>query len=120
MRAGRPLTALEVHTEGRKVIPRLGLNTVYRQLQELIDQSEVLKVDYPGQPLRFEWATGHHLPHLLCRDCGKVFPVFTQIPDVAVEVPEPFILEGQELILFGRCRLGPTCPHQAREEGLSP
>jgi Fur family ferric uptake transcriptional regulator len=111
-RSNRPLTAAEIHEEGRKAIPRLGLNTVYRLIQELVSQGSVLGVDYPGQPLRYEWATGRHVPHLLCRDCGKVFPIDAEVPDVPVSVPAGFSLEGQELILFATC-LKKRCPHKA-------
>lgn len=113
-----PLTPTEVLTEGRKKIPNLGLNTVYRQIKELLDAKAILGVDYPGQPVRYEWATGQHRTHFVCRDCNKVIPIDIEIPDAEVSLPAPFVMEGQETILFGRCQnagdcsLGKDCPQR--------
>ena len=62
--AGRPLTPLEIHELAVKKMPRLGIATTYRHLRTLSESNQVVGVDYPGQPPRYEWADGQDKVHL--------------------------------------------------------
>ncbi|MBT3667896.1 MAG: transcriptional repressor, partial [Opitutae bacterium] len=56
--AKRPLTPLEIHQKAMQESPRIGIATTYRHLKSLSDDNQVVGVDYPGQPPRYEWADG--------------------------------------------------------------
>ncbi|MAK27046.1 MAG: transcriptional repressor [Opitutae bacterium] len=71
--AGRPLTPREVHKRASDRIPQLGIATTYRHLKSLTQSHQVVGVDYPGQPPRYEWADGEDKVHFACRSCEKLF-----------------------------------------------
>ena len=91
-------------------VPRLNLSTVYRQLKSLQETGEVLRVDLPGQPTRFEamcehghGKPGHHHHHFHCNDCDGVFPIHACPGAMDKLVPRGFRVERHDLTLHGRC-----------------
>jgi len=101
--AGRPLTPQELFEHAQKTLPSLGLRTVYRQVSELVEDGQLIPIHYPGQPVRYELPAGKDLAHFICRACGKVFAWDIEVPDVRINAPEGFTVEGQETIFFGVC-----------------
>ena len=57
-KAERPLTPIEIHQKAILKSPRIGIATTYRHLKVLSEGNQVVGVDYPGQPPRYEWADG--------------------------------------------------------------
>lgn len=64
-------TANEVYDMVRKRLPRIGLGTVYRNLELLADNGMILKLEVGGSQKRFD-ATTHLHYHIRCSCCGKV------------------------------------------------
>ena len=105
--ADRPLTPLEIHELAKKKIPRLGIATTYRHLKSLTESNQVVGVDYPGQPPRYEWADGKDKVHFACRSCDKLFALEDTTGDTPpAEVPKGFKVQGFEVMLYGVC---PEC-----------
>ena len=105
--AGRPLTPLEVHELAVNKIPRLGIATTYRHLRSLTESNQVVGVDYPGQPTRYEWADGKDKVHFACRSCDKLYALEDTMEDTPpVQAPKGFKVQGFEVMLYGLC---PTC-----------
>ncbi|MDG1172960.1 MAG: transcriptional repressor [Opitutales bacterium] len=105
--AKRPLTPLEIHEIASLKIPRLGIATTYRHLRNLIDCQQVVGVDYPGQPPRYEWADGEDKVHFTCRSCNKLFALEDTTEDsIRPKVPKGFDVQGFEVMLYGNC---PDC-----------
>jgi len=105
--AGRPLTPLEIHELASKKIPRLGIATTYRHLKTLSESLQVVGVDYPGQPPRYEWADGKDKVHFSCRACDKLFALEDTTEDTPpAKAPKDFIVQGFEVMLYGVC---PDC-----------
>lgn len=104
--AGRALTAEELWAAARPRAPRLGLRTVFRQIREMVEDGQLVGLDYPGQPPRYELATqgGHH-SHLVCRCCGKLWDLPGE-PKVTFTPPPGFVITGEEVVFYGRC---PDC-----------
>lgn len=102
--AQRPLTPQELHGLAAKALPSLGLRTVYRQIKELVAAGEIVGIDYPGQPLRYETVTGEHRAHYICQTCNRIFSFGQNVPDVEIESPPQFEVSGQETIFYGRGR----------------
>lgn len=79
-------TANEVYDMVRKRLPRIGLGTVYRNLELMAESGIILKLEVGGTQKRFD-ATTHLHYHIRCSDCGKVddieLPVQHQINEVA-------------------------------------
>lgn len=105
----RPLTPPEVFEGAKRILPRIGLRTVYRQLKDMAEEGIVVGVDYPGQPLRYEWVSDQHHAHFICRQCDRVFDLQVEVPDTEIEAPSGFVITGQETVFYG------TCPQCSRE-----
>ena len=105
--AGRPLTPLEIHQCATQEIPRLGIATTYRHLKALAESNQVVGVDYPGQPPRYEWADGQDKVHFACRSCDKLFALDDTTEDIPpAQAPKGFKVQGFEVMLYGIC---PKC-----------
>lgn len=102
----RPLTPPEIHKGAKRILPQIGLRTVYRQLKDMSEEGLIVGVDYPGQPLRYEWVSQGHHAHFICRRCDRVYDLQVEVPDVEVKAPAGFQLTGQETIFYGIC---PDC-----------
>jgi Fur family ferric uptake transcriptional regulator len=106
-RAGRPLSVQELFELAREDLPTLGLRTVFRNIREMVREGQLIGIDYPGQPMRYEKNSGGgHYPHFICRKCDKVYVWNIDVPEVTVNPPAQFAIEGQEIIFFGTC---PDC-----------
>lgn len=99
----RPLTAQEVLERGQRIVPSLGLATVYRALKNLVREGWLSAVELPGEGLRYELAERPHHHHFLCRSCDQAFEVHHCPEELEQLAPDGFEVEGHELILFGRC-----------------
>lgn len=64
-------TANEVYDMVRKRLPRIGLGTVYRNLELMAETGIILKIEVGGTQKRFD-ATTHPHYHIRCISCGKV------------------------------------------------
>ena len=79
-------TANEVYDMVRKRLPRIGLGTVYRNLELMAENGLILKLEVGGTQKRFDATTDLHY-HIRCTTCGKVddikLEVIPQINKVA-------------------------------------
>lgn len=64
-------TANEVYDMVRKKLPRIGLGTVYRNLELMAESGIILKLEVGGTQKRFDATTDPHY-HIRCVNCGKV------------------------------------------------
>jgi Fur family transcriptional regulator, ferric uptake regulator len=70
------LSAEEIYIEVRKDYPNIGLTTVYRTLDILVQIGIVFRFDFGDKRARYELARGpkgfRHHHHLVCTACGRV------------------------------------------------
>jgi len=64
-------TANDVYEMVRKRLPRIGLGTVYRNLELLADCGIIKKLEVGGVQKRFDGDTSKHY-HIRCANCGRV------------------------------------------------
>ncbi|WP_028845506.1 Fur family transcriptional regulator [Thermodesulfovibrio thiophilus] len=69
------LSAEEIFLEVKKLLPGIGLATVYRTLELLTEMGIIRKYDFKDGRSRYEFIKGkekveHY--HLICRICGKI------------------------------------------------
>ena len=81
----------------------LGLATVYRTLKLGVEEGWLNTVELPNAPTRYEMAGKKHHHHFECRECNKVFDIEGCPGNLQDLVPDDFILEDHEIILYGRC-----------------
>ena len=72
-----------------KVYPAIGLTTIYRTLEILVQMGLVFKFDFGDGRARYELAEGpkviRHHHHLVCTSCGRVSD-YTDFIDEEVEL----------------------------------
>lgn len=63
-----------IYSEAKKVLPSIGLGTVYRNLEELCSMNCVRRICAEGFAERFDANMICHA-HFVCRSCGRIFDV---------------------------------------------
>lgn len=98
-------TANEVYDMVRKRLPRIGLGTVYRNLELMADSGIILKLEVGGTQKRFDATTETHY-HIRCTKCDKVddidIEVQHHINEVAMAASNYHIL-GHHIEFSGVC-----------------
>lgn len=88
-------TANEVYDMVRKRLPRIGLGTVYRNLELMAESGMILKLEVGGTQKRFDATTKPHY-HVRCTVCGRVddvdMPVQQEINESAAQASHYQIL----------------------------
>ena len=98
-------TASEVYDMVRRRLPKIGLGTVYRNLELMADSGMILKLEVGGTQKRFDADTSTHY-HIRCNSCGKVddiaLPVQSTINSAAQDVSNYKIL-SHHIEFIGVC-----------------
>ena len=84
------LSAEEIYLKVRKRYPGIGLTTVYRTLDILVNMGLISKFDFGDGRARYELSETSkgpkpHHHHLVCRECGKIID-YTEFIDDEVEL----------------------------------
>lgn len=99
----RPLGPFEVLEAGRSQVKGLGIATVYRAINDLVDIGWLVPVELPGEAPRYERAGAGHHHHFRCRECTRVFEIEGCPGDFAKLSPPGFQLESHDIVLYGKC-----------------
>ena len=100
-------TAQEILADIRETQPDVGLDTVYRNLNLLIDIGAVNPISLPGKDTKvFELAVDRHHHHLVCLGCGEAncldyCPVNEK--ELQAAVGGDFQIVGHSFELYGYC-----------------
>ena len=70
-------TANDVYDMVRKRLPRIGLGTVYRNLDLLAEKGIIRKLEVGGDQKRFDGDTSPHY-HIRCVECNRVDDIFIE------------------------------------------
>ena len=130
--SGQALSPQDLLEQAKAAVPRLNLSTVYRQIKGLQDAGQIVRVELPGQPPRFEIAasakalaaavhehgvheTAHHAHaphadmapqhhhHFHCTACDRVYPIHACPGPMNNLAPPGFEVQHHDLTLRGRC-----------------
>lgn len=110
--AGEHLTAEEIYDLVRIHYPEIGLATIYRTVQVLVDLQLIDKVSLDEGCCRYELGaldrdSGHHHHHAICTRCRQVFSLEDDLLDDLEETLEKtmgFHVVDHEVKLYGYCR----------------
>lgn len=101
------LTPAAIHERVRRERPEIGLVTIYRTLELLVNLGLVCEVHMGGSGRSYLMRPSEHHHHLVCADCGKVVD-FTSCGLEALEQrlrrETGFKIGGHLLEFTGRCR----------------
>jgi len=103
-------TADQIYEKARAADPHISRGTVYRNLNFLVENGSIVKIEVPDGPDHYDCTLKEHY-HFNCRCCGKMFDVpgsvNVQFETASREMEsQGFFVEGHNLILSGRC---PDC-----------
>ncbi|MDP2720186.1 MAG: transcriptional repressor [Dehalococcoidia bacterium] len=97
----------ELYQIVRRSLPNISLGTVYRNLNLLTQQRNVLEL-FAGDFNRYDGNTSDH-SHFLCRECRRLWDFSMEPQEVdekACELGEGFCIEGRHTVFHGLC---PDC-----------
>jgi len=110
-------TASELYDMVRKRLPRIGLGTVYRNLELMAENGMILKLEVGGTQKRFDATTDTHY-HIRCSNCGKVDDIDTPVMDELVReaaASSSYQVLGHHVEFSGIC---PGCQKGGRNKHL--
>ncbi|MGI6366602.1 MAG: Fur family transcriptional regulator [Bacillota bacterium] len=101
------LSAEELHGILQERGQKIGLATVYRTLELMVDMGLIHKLQFGDNRSRFEVADEeHHHHHLVCNVCGKVYEVSWDLLEELehkIEADHDFSVQGHHLKFYGIC-----------------
>ena len=98
-------TAEMVYNCVKKEQPNISLGTVYRNLNQLVEQGVLRRIATPASGDRFDIRTDPHA-HLLCTRCGKVLDLEDDLIselDRNVMRTTGFLVNDRQLLFSGIC-----------------
>ena len=105
------LTVEEIYDLAKEESPEIGLATIYRTVQVLLELHVIEKVTFDEGFARYELngeeaGSGHRHHHAICTQCGKVYSLETDLLDtLEKQVFESlgFEVTDHEVKLYGLC-----------------
>ena len=101
--ADRPLSPDEVLALAGRQVERLSLATVYRNINALVDDGVLVRVEVPGEAGRYELAGKQHHHHFQCDRCRKVFEIAGCFVADPPPLPKGFRSNRHEVFFYGSC-----------------
>ncbi|MDD2956070.1 MAG: transcriptional repressor [Oscillospiraceae bacterium] len=105
-KCGQHPTADDIYTSLRQINPNISLGTVYRNLSQLAENGQILKIAVANSSDRFDGCTHEHY-HMICDRCGGVFDIQSEyLLGLREHVMEQtgFRVANCQLILRGICQ----------------
>ena len=108
----RHLTAEDIYELVKEDYPEIGLATIYRTVQLLLEMQLVDRINLDDGCVRYEIGETldstlkHHHHHLICKTCGKVLPFKDDLLDELerhIEEETGFHVLDHELKFYGQC-----------------
>lgn len=105
------LTVEEIYDLAKEESPEIGLATIYRTVQVLLELHVIEKVTFDDGFTRYELngeetGSGHRHHHAICTQCGKVYSLETDLLDTLekqVFKSLGFEVTDHEVKLYGLC-----------------
>ena len=102
------LTANEVFTAAKGLLPTISFATVYNSLRYLKDSGRIAEIGFGNGASRYDRTTHRH-DHAICTKCGKLVDIEMEVPtDILKKAARQskFKPETLEFTLRGKC---PDC-----------
>ena len=111
----RHVTANEVYEFIKESYPTIGKGTVYRNLDILVEEGALRKVEVSEGPNRFDFTLKNHY-HVRCVKCGEVSDVdMDEIPDLMKKIHDTHGIEFLDYDISFK-GIWPKCREEAKEE----
>ena len=109
----RHMTAEDIYEMVKEDYPEIGLATIYRTVQLLLEMQLVDRINLDDGCARYEIGelflgeAKHHHHHLICKTCGKVLPFKDDLLEELeghIEEATGFHVLDHELKFYGQCK----------------
>jgi len=94
-----------IYQEVRKKVPSISLGTVYRTLEALVSEGQIIPLARAGEATRYDAnPVPHH--HLICERCGEIVDLEVELPDVleAARAAYPnLVIHSAKIEFHGLC-----------------
>jgi len=99
-------TADELYIQLRSCNPNISLGTVYRNLNQLAEAEQILRIAQEGGPVRFDGNPIQHY-HFVCNTCERMvdidMPMHNELDEiVAQEIGAQ--VKGHSVLFYGVCK----------------
>jgi Fur family ferric uptake transcriptional regulator len=108
------MTAEDIYELVKEDYPDIGLATIYRTVQLLLEMQLVERINLDDGCVRYEIGESlddigahHHHHHLICKTCGRVFSFKDDLLDALeshIEEETGFHVLDHELKFYGQCK----------------
>ena len=98
-----PLCTQEIHDEASKTVPHLGIATVYRTINLLLEQGQIQAVTIANKDVRYEPTNRGHHHHFLCRVCNTAYDMPCIHSSMSQMIPEGFAMDEHDILIRGTC-----------------
>lgn len=103
----RHFSVMEIYKKVKKVLPEIGLATVYRALEALVGLGLIVRVHLEDGCHSYKVAPIGHQHSIVCMECNRVMD-FAECPieDISRRLSKQtgFAIQKHFLQLFGKCR----------------
>lgn len=110
-------TIQELAEEAKKSLPSVGIATVYRTVNLLVEEGALTRTLLETGIARFEVTPQEHHDHLTCLKCGRIVEFENeQIEDLQKKIAKKlgFHLKDHLMELYGECIDEAACQRRAR------
>ncbi len=94
-------SAEDVYNEVKKILPRITLATVYRNLKSMAQEGIVQEIS--DKILRYDGDTSLHA-HFICEKCDKIYDIFGKcglIKPTSIKVGK---IKKHQIYFYGKCK----------------
>lgn len=97
-------TAEEVYDTVKKECPKISLGTVYRNLQNMVDENIIRKFSDENNITRFDGKLEPH-NHFICRECRDIIDISDfRNKDVLKSLPADYEVFDYNITYYGLCK----------------
>lgn len=117
--SSRHMSAEEIYAVLQGQDKTIGLATVYRTLEIMVETGLVHKLEFGDGCSRYELSAGneHHHHHLVCSGCGEIYEVALDLLEELeqkIELEYGFFISGHHLKFYGLCS---KCKNKEKDGG---
>lgn len=95
-------SAEKIYNEVKKMMPRISMGTIYRNLQSMVEKGKVREIALPTK--RYDANVMCH-PHFVCKKCQAVYDIDIRMCSMLanMKVPEIGLIEEHKIYFSGTC-----------------
>lgn len=94
-----------IYENARKIVPSLGIATVYRNLKIMNDEGKIVAIETNNGSVHYDACVTEHA-HFICECCNRILDIdFPEVPFQSAEKAGYKVKRGK-VVLYGLC---PNC-----------